>query len=313
MTHGLESPCYNMQEQIQQAFPDYAIHNIAQTVWSGQNNDVILVNGDTVFRFPKYQFGVDLIESEVRVLNYLRPHITLAIPEPRFHHVDQLGNSFIGFPLLPGSPLTHERLHALDDNTQQRIADQLANYLCEIHTLPVDLEMFDISLMQKVLHQLFDIPIADLDFEQPVNDGYIVARGMFDSFQRYVYPHIREDARAAMTAHFEAYFNRPDLYNFEPSWRHGDFGGENILFDGENVSGLIDFNFTGVGDPALDIAAISMYGERFFEKLLKSYPEANVMWERAEFYRGIFIMEEALHGILHNDPIAFQNGIEGYI
>lgn len=297
---------------ITRAYPELEIKEAILTDWSGQNNDVLLVNGELVFRFPKYQFGVDLIENEVGVLGWIRPKITLPIPNPHYRHASTVGNSFIAYPLLPGKSLSHERLNVLDDPTQQHIADQLANYLRELHALPVDFEMVNVEQMKKVLHNLFDIPIAALDFEVPTNNGPLVIRGMYDSFRRYLYPHMCENARTAMTVHFEHYFNTPALHQFEPTWCHGDFGGENILFDGENVSGIIDFSFTGIGDPAIDIAAISTYGDRFFSKLLASYPAANAMLGRAKFYRGIFALEEALHGILHNDPAAFEAGIADY-
>ena len=301
------------REIINATCPELTLESLITTDWGGQNNDIVLVNDNLIFRFPKYQFGMSLIEGEVATLRFLRPKITLPIPTPIYTHVGIVGEAFIAYPMLSGDPLTHERLHALDDATQQRIADQLANYLRELHSIPAELSGVNIGRMQAALHHLFDIPYNELEFESPVNDGLVVWRGMYAGFRRHLYPHMRDAAKVETDARFEAYFNTPALHQYEPRWRHGDFGSSNILFDGENISGVLDFSFTGIGDAALDIAAISTYGDRFFNKLLTSYPEANEMLARAQFYRASFALEEALHGVLHDDPVAFQAGIEEYV
>jgi aminoglycoside 2''-phosphotransferase len=169
-----------------------------------------------------------------------------------------------------------------------------------------------IEAIKRVYPELIISEAVLTDWSGQNSDGLLGARGMSNSFRRYLYPHMRADARTATTAHFEHFFNTLLLHHYEPTWRHGDFGGENLLFDGEDVTGIIDFSFTGVGDPALDSAAISTYGDRFFAKLRQCYPEAETMVERAQFYRSMFALEEALHGILHHDPIAFESGIAAY-
>ena len=126
---------------------------------------------------------------------------------------------------------------------------------------------------------------------------------------------MRPDARAWVRHHFEAFLNAPCLHAFRPALRHGDFGPSNILYDpgAQMITGIIDFGFAGLGDPAADIAAVSCYGAPFFERLYSAYPGTESMLERARFYQGTFALQEALHGFLDDDKEAFESGIAGYV
>ena len=124
---------------------------------------------------------------------------------------------------------------------------------------------------------------------------------------------MRPEARDSITKHFEDYFNNPSLHEYEPAMIHGDFGGSNILFDRDKITGIIDFSFAGLDDPARDIAAISTYGETFFARICRYYPNIESLLERVRFYRGTFALYEALHGFLNDDREAFASGMEEYV
>lgn len=55
----------------------------------------------------------------------------------------------------------------------------------------------------------------------------------------------------AVTAAWDAALRVPD-WSGEPVWIHGDLIAGNLLFDGGQLSGVIDFGGVGVGDPAWD-------------------------------------------------------------
>lgn len=302
--------------QIKAHYPQRRIDTVKLTDWGGQYNDILLVNGDTIFRFPKYELGVSLIANELAVLQTLQSRLPLPIPDPRYHHIATAGRSFIGYPRLPGAPLSRRRLAASSPAVQRRVAGQLAAFMRALQAVPVALNWPDeaqaIAHLEATMSHLFDIPTAELALTAPIGDTLPIYRGLFHAFRRHLYPHMRPDARAAMDAHFEAYFADPALHTFEPAWRHGDFGGSNILFDGERLTAVLDFSFTGVGDPAIDLAAVSTLGEPFLELVLEQFPEGRALLPRARFYRGVFALEEALHGVLFDDPNAFEAGIEMY-
>ena len=126
---------------------------------------------------------------------------------------------------------------------------------------------------------------------------------------------MRHDAQVEIQKHFETYLHEPRLHEYRICLRHGDFGAGNILIDPDHqsISGIIDFGGLGLGDPALDIAAISCFGKPFLKRFCLVYPQVESMEERAHFYKGFFALEEALYGLRNKDPEAFENGISAYI
>jgi aminoglycoside 2''-phosphotransferase len=173
------------------------------------------------------------------------------------------------------------------------LAIQLADFLRELHTIPSESIGADLAI-----------------YDRP--DEWAK---MYADIRRHLFPLIRPDARDWVRHHFEAFLNEPSLHTFRPTLRHGDFGPSNILYDpaARTISGIIDFGFAGLGDPAADIAAASCYATPFFERLCGAYPEAEPMLERARFYRGTFALQEALHGLLNDDRAAFRSGIADYV
>jgi len=196
--------------------------------------------------------------------------------------------------MIPGKPLWREQLAAItDDQTLQRLANQLAGFLRELHSIAID------RLPENLV----------------VQDGPETWVKMFADIRQNLYRFMRLDAQAWVSNHFETYLNQPKLHEYKACLRHGDFGGGNILFDHDawSISGIIDFDDIGLGDPAIDIAAVSTYGKPFFERFCTAYPEIEPMLARAQFYHGTYALQEALHGFENDDPQAFQSGMAEYV
>ena len=82
-----------------------------------------------------------------------------------------------------------------------------------------------------------------------------------------------------------------------------------------NLSGVINFGSAGLGDPALDVAGVMGpfgYGEAFARSFAEFYPAVETLLDRARFYAGTFAVQEALWGLEHGDPEAFNSGIAAY-
>src|SRR5205085_6629176 len=117
-----------------------------------------------------------------------------------------------------------------------------------------------------------------------------------------LFQYMRPDARQQVTDNFDHYLRNLTRFTYPPVLRHGDFGGSNILYDSQtnSISGIIDFELLGFGDPATDVAALSTYGEEFFALCLDIYPEMQTMLDRARFYRSTFALQEAYYGLRDN-------------
>ena len=280
---------------IQQAYPQLIVER-ARLNQEGQYNDVLFVNEEWIFRFAKFAEGIDALKREVAILERIHAHLTLATPQPLFQHLAPatVGESFIGYRLIPGQPLWLEEFHALDPTAQVHMAHQLADFLRQLHSIPVA-QFADIHL-----------PLADQIEEWS---------DLYHRIQQTLLPKMRADARAQVVEHFESYFANPHDYHFTPVLRHGDFGTGNLLYDlaTRTITGVIDFGAATLGDPAIDFAGLFSFGEDFCRHCYAVYPELESMLPRVRFYRGTFALQEALYGAETGDREAYASGMEGYV
>jgi aminoglycoside 2''-phosphotransferase len=284
----------NYVETIHTIYPGIDIRSAHQHTHDGQFNDILVVNDDLVFRFPRYAENIPGFLSELQLLAKLQARLPLPIPDLIYTSGDttEPGKVFMGYRLIPGQPLYLEDLIRITDETDlQGLAKQLADFLSVLH------------------HLTLDMPGLDL----PVLDMPAWVRTFFSEVHEHLFSFMRSDACLALTEHFEHYFNTPDLQLYQPTIIHGDFGGSNILFDNNKISGILDFSGTSYSDPALDIAAVSTYGKSFFTRICQFYPVTESMLRRAKFYRSTFALEEALYGWKNDDKEAFESGMQQYL
>lgn len=281
---------------ITELYPDFPIQSADLQEEEGQYNDILIVNDEFIFRFPKYPEGVQGIQNEIRILSRIQGYTTLPIPDPIYTSKGEArpGKVFMGYRKLPGEPLWRETFRRIEDeDVLQRLATQLAGFLKELH----------------------GIPFERIGSDVPVQDSLAEMAELYAGIRAHIFDHMRPDARDWVIHHFEGYLESPHLHAYPRTLKHGDFGGSNILFDPESqrINGIIDFGSACVGDPAHDIAAVSTYGEAFLERFYSTYPEVETMVERANFYKSTFALSEALHGIKNGDESAFRAGMASFI
>ena len=278
------------------AYPDYSLELVEFNL-QGQNNDVLVVNGALIVRFPRYAQGIEDLKVETAILRGIRDHVSLQIPNPQFVHLEGQapGQAFVGYPRIPGAPLWRDTLYGISDLAiVKRLALQLGQFLKSLHGLP--------------LESLVPVGLPVVDTRAAYND-------LYGRMREKLFPFMRHAARQAVATHFEAFLCEPDGFAFQLVLKHGDFGPSNILYDSERqvICGIIDFSGCALGDPAYDFAGLlSGYGEVFVRSCAAGYPEVEGLLPRARFYQGTFALEEALFGLENNDPQAFENGIDIY-
>ena len=282
---------------IHDVYPELKIETV-QLNQNGQFNDILLVNDETIFRFPKTLREAARLITEIKLLLSLKDLVTLPIPEPLYQSRDKdsIGQIFMGYRLLPGEPLWPEKLRAFKDEAQiQHIADQLATFLRKLHTISAEM----------------------LVVELPGFQGCAEWQDLYNRFRSKLFPFMRPDARLWVTEQFEDFLGDERNCTYTPTLIHGDFGPSNILYDAQtnNISGIIDFSSARWGDPAVDFAAILCsvsYGKQFLDRFADIYPEIETIISRAQFYAGTFALQEALYGLEDGDQAAFESGITEY-
>lgn len=287
----------NYIEVIREEYPQLNIQQ-TQLNTNGQFNDILIINGELVFRFPKYASAIPQLEAESAHLRALQEHLTLPIPNPIYHSRErtQVGRVFSGYKMIPGEPLWPETLQALDEATVQHLAEQVAGFLRQLHSLSA----------------------AELGLDLPTPEGNEVWADLYRRFRERLFPFMRVDARDEVVHAFEAFLGDARNQDYQPVLIHGDFGCSNILYDqrDQRITGIIDFSSISLGDPAVDIAALTCsvgYGEDFVKRFKRIYPDIDTLLPRTRFYTSTFALQEALYGIENNDQESFKAGIKDYI
>ncbi len=195
---------------------------------AGFDNTAFLVDDTWVFRFPRRQVAVALLEAETRLLPTIAPLVPLAVPVPvhRGHPTERYPWPFAGYRHLSGHTAC---ALDLDDHDRARAAPVIARFLRALHDLrDVALEGDTIGRMEvdrraprarDQLHQLAALGlIANPDRWLPIQNG----------------PH-----RAPRT----------------DTLVHGDLYARHLVLDHHRVvSGVIDWGDAHRGDPACDLA-----------------------------------------------------------
>jgi aminoglycoside 2''-phosphotransferase len=284
-------------EAIRRKYPDLTVRS-ARLDSHGQNNDVLVINDEFIFRFPRYAEGIKRLAIETTLLAGIQPHVTLSVPGITFENLaaQTVGAAFVGYHLIAGVPLSHENFQAIrDERVMQTFAQQLAGFLKELHQIPVE---------------------TPLSYQLPIFDTIDECVDIYTRMRDKCFPFMRPDARDWAVHHFESFLNNPHHFEYQLVIRHGDFGTTNILFDPQNqvITGVIDFSNAGLGDPAYDFAGLlSSYGEPFLKRCVSTYPEIESFWSRILFYQGTFALLDALFGLENNDSTAFEQGISKYV
>ena len=280
---------------IREHIPDLQIGSV-HVRSEGQFSDVLILNENLIFRFPRYTPEVRNLAQEVKILRLVKHFVSLPVPEPFafFINEEEEMSSFMAYRMLSGQLFWQDTLKAVQEEALvRRLAGQVAAFMAELHA----------------------IPLPGWLIETPNQDGLESWQEMYAGFKQLLFPHMRPDARREVSREFEEFFAEQELQRFSACLRHGDFGPGNILYDPQNerISGVIDFSSAGLGDPAVDIASASCLGDRFFKYFGEFYPGIKAHLKRAQFYKSTYALQEALHGAKNNDAEAFKSGLEQYV
>ena len=272
------------ESRIREVDPQIKIESIKLNQ-EGLMNDIVIVNDDMVFRFPKHEYSSKHLKNETRILRLLQKYISLEIPSPLYEIDDALAYRFI-----PGEALRRDLLMRLSEDDQKAIGDQLAQFFKELHGIPIN----EIS-----------------DFEFPVADALMKYDGWVNAYQRIrekVFPLLLPHSRDWVEEHFETYLAYKGNFEYELKMVDTDIPPYHILFDREKkrINGIIDFGCSGLGDPAIDFGVIIYhYGESFLERFYNTYPEAEAYLKRARFYAGAHEVRWLLTGVERNESFWF--------
>lgn len=221
-------------ELIQEQFPNLGAKSI-RLIGAGWDNTAFIIDEALIFRFPRREIALPLLQAEWCALPKLAPRLSLPIPLPKWRGEpsSRFPWPFIGYPMLPGYTACYANL-----SEQQRaaLAEPIARFLSELHATPLSL--------------IANCPITE-DNHNRIDSSHLIERiaKNFDELSLLNLLENRKQLEAAMKR--LAPFRLPEMSTVV----HGDFYIRHLLVDAQHrLVGVIDWGDLHLGDPAIDLA-----------------------------------------------------------
>jgi aminoglycoside phosphotransferase (APT) family kinase protein len=280
------------RELIDAQFPQLSTQTI-EPFGAGMDNAAYLVNARYVFRFPRREIAVPLLDRETRILPLLTGHLPVPIPRPEFvgGPSERYPWLFYGYERLPGTSACTVSLSTED---RKALAPQLGSFLRALHAVdptPVTEHGLPADVFKRLDHA-HRFPLAQERFALLEDAGAITNTQAFIDFMAHVAPD-----------------------NVQPSViAHGDLYARHILVDDEHrLSAVIDWGDLHHGHPAVDLmVAHSVLPPSAHGAFIEAYGGVDPRtWELAKYraiYHGALVAD---FGIQIGDAALWDAGLTG--
>jgi aminoglycoside phosphotransferase (APT) family kinase protein len=204
-------------------FPEWAALPVEPVPSAGTDNALYRLGDDMVVRLPRIHRAVGGGENAFEWLPRLAPLLPAAVPVPlaKGRPAEGYAWPWSVYPWLPGENPTVGRIADPDS-----LARDLARFVEALHR--VDLPGGPTAGR--------GVPLAMRD--EPSRTALAALHGMIDT--------------DAATAAWEAALRTP-RWPGRPVWVHGGIAPGNLLVEGAELTGVLDFGGVGMGDPACDL------------------------------------------------------------
>ena len=237
---------------VQEQFPEVGAKKI-RLLGAGWDNTAFVIDEEWIFRFPRREIALPLLEAEWCLLPKIAPRLPLSIPVPQWKGSKAHGFPwpFIGYRMLPGYTACYANL---PEEARAALAEPIAHFLRILHATPQ-------SVMEGCT-----IP-GDNRLRI---DGAWLTQQLNNSFAELSLLGLLENTKQLLSL-------LESLQNYRQpictSIVHGDFYVRHLLVDEQHrLSGVIDWGDIHFGDPAIDLAiAHSFLPIRTHSLFIKAY------------------------------------------
>jgi aminoglycoside phosphotransferase (APT) family kinase protein len=221
-------------ELIGEQFPSLA-PILARVLAKGWDNTAMLVNDAFVFRFPRRTMAVPLLSTEIQLLPWLAPQLPVGIPVPTYigQASERYQWPFAGYRYIGGKTLDRASVDVADRGT---LTVPLARFLSALHAIPT---------------------------EHAVSHGAVPdTLGRLDSARRWPVTKQRLEGLGQVLSQGERTQIECELLNpghAEPTSDvlvHGDLHAGQIIVNGNELTGVIDWGDVHIGNRAVDFAGV---------------------------------------------------------
>ncbi|SFB08244.1 MULTISPECIES: phosphotransferase [unclassified Bacillus (in: firmicutes)] len=202
-------------------------------IGKGFDNTVFKVNNQYVFRFPRREVGHELLEIENMLLPAIVATASMAIPKPIFfgHPSENYPWSFTGYRLVEGiTPST------VNHDDRLKSVERLAEFLKVLHSIPINLA------------EGLGVPYDTLE--------RLSIKKRKEQLKNYVQKAVGNQLIAQVELLTKYVDSLEQIETAGPLVLvHGDLHIRNLLLNSQNeVSGIIDWGDTHIGNPAVDLS-----------------------------------------------------------
>ncbi|WP_108668773.1 phosphotransferase [Peribacillus acanthi] len=267
---------------IESQFQDLVGCNM-RLLGKGYDNTVFDVDNRYVFRFPRRDIAVKLLETEAKVLPQFRGRIQLPYPEPLFF--GKAEGSY-PYPFLGYKKVYGELPQDLDDHQRIQAAEPLAYFLKTIHAFSVETAR-ELGVPNDFIRR------TDTSFRKPKLEE--MTKKLSQLGQKVIFEKVK--------AYLETV--TPFVEGKKETFNHGDLHIRNILVDNDGVlSGIIDWGDMHIGHPAVDLSIVFAYlpleGRESFYRIYGELDVESIKLARFKaVYTGVSLL---LYGLDIEDP-----------
>ncbi|MFJ5112437.1 aminoglycoside phosphotransferase family protein [Streptomyces sp. NPDC088551] len=255
-------------------FPQWARLPVVPVAVDGWDNRTYRLGEDMTVRLPTAAGYAAAVDKECDWLPRLAPSLPVAVPA-----VLAKGAPGEGYPYswsvrgwLPGETASLERI------------DDLSRFAADVAGFLLALQRCDATEGPLAGAHSFYRGASPAHYDDETHRCIAALGSRIDSARA------TEVWQAALAAEWRG----------KPVWFHGDVGGNNLLVDGGELSAVIDFGTSGVGDPACDLTiAWIMFQDDSREVFRRAVGQDDGTWARA---RGWALWKSALTVAECTDP-----------
>lgn len=248
---------------INDEFPYIKFSN-SKLITKWWSNDIIILDNNIIFRFPKEEFTKKNFLNEINILDIIQKEIK-NIQIPNYKYISK-NNIFWWYNIIKWIEL--KKSYLKNNQNQEKLAKQIWQFLTQLHS--VNINKFDNLLYTNVnKHYSFD----------PWYIDYIVNQ----------YKKIENKFSAKIFKKIIKFIQESKDYKItNPCLTHYDFQWKNIIIskNTNKINWIIDFSDIAIYDPAIDFVWLLELPKRFLNKVLDNYKINN--WNiliKANYYK----------------------------
>jgi aminoglycoside phosphotransferase (APT) family kinase protein len=244
----------------------------------GWDNRVTLVDGRWVDRTPRFPDREAQLRRETALLPWLAPLLPLPVPVPRVVSEEPFT---VRYAYLPGGACP---------GTSARHGTAIGGFLRALHSVDADEAMWHGARDAAATYAEVSSTLSRMaDDVVPLLPGHVAAAG-------------------------EALLARVATPPARTGVIHGDLGPEHIRVVDDEVTGVIDWGDSCVGDPSLDLAWTTLGAdEAFADAVVQAYVPDEPLLARARDWHLLGPWHEVLYGLGEGGPAFVESGLAGTV